>query len=81
MQQRVADAADRVGAQYHRMVSGAGHDAQVLAPVVPTGMIFVPSENGRSHSPVESTGPDQLEIGANVLLETLRGLAVDQAPG
>lgn len=75
MQQRVADAADRVGATYHRMVSGAGHDAQVMARTVPTGMIFVPSEDGRSHSPAESTSLAQLEVGANVLLEVLRDLA------
>ncbi len=74
MQQRVADAADRVGASHHRMVSGAGHDAQVMARAVPTGMIFVPSENGRSHSPAESTSLAQLEVGANVLLEVLRDL-------
>ncbi len=71
MQQRVADAADRLGVSHQRMVSGAGHDAQVMARVVPAGMIFVPSKNGRSHSPVESTAPSDLEIGANVLLETL----------
>lgn len=75
MQHRVAEGAERVGASYQLMVSGAGHDAQVLARVVPTGMIFVPSKNGRSHSPVESTAPSDLETGANVLLETLWGLA------
>lgn len=74
MQQRVADAAERIGASHHRMVSGAGHDAQVMARAVPTGMIFVPSENGRSHSPAESTSLDQLALGANVLLEVLRDL-------
>lgn len=75
MQQRVADAADRVGASHQRMVSGAGHDAQVMARAVSTGMIFVPSEDGRSHSPAESTSPAQLAVGANVLLEVLRALA------
>ncbi len=75
MVQRVADAAERVGASRHRMVSGAGHDAQVMARAVPTGMIFVPSENGRSHSPVESTSSADLEVGANVLLEVLSNLA------
>lgn len=75
MQQRVADAADRVGASHQRMVSGAGHDAQVMARAVSTGMIFVPSKDGRSHSPAESTSPAQLAVGANVLLEVLRALA------
>ena len=81
MGQRVADAADRIGASHHRMVSGAGHDAQVMARAVPTGMIFVPSENGRSHSPAESTSLAQLEVGANVLLEVLRDLSRPQPSG
>jgi N-carbamoyl-L-amino-acid hydrolase len=46
-----------------------------MARAVPTGMIFVPSENGRSHSPAESTSIAQLNVGANVLLEVLRDLA------
>jgi N-carbamoyl-L-amino-acid hydrolase len=55
--------------------SGAGHDAQNMAPLAPTGMIFVPSQGGRSHSPMEHTRFEYLEQGANVLLETLRRLA------
>ena len=81
VQQHIAAAADLLGASNHRMVSGAGHDAQVMAQIVPSAMIFVPSENGRSHSPVESTSPEHLGIGANVLLQTLISLAQDsEAP-
>ncbi len=58
-----------------RLPSGAGHDAQMLARVCPTAMIFTPSHRGLSHNPAEHTDPDDLEVGANVLLDVLRSLA------
>jgi N-carbamoyl-L-amino-acid hydrolase len=64
-----------------RMVSGAGHDAQMLARVCPTGMIFVPSHDGISHNPVEHTDPDDLVAGADVLLHTLLILTDTRGPG
>lgn len=54
-----------------RMPSGAGHDAQMLARVCPTAMVFVPSRDGLSHNVREFTAPEQLEQGANVLLQVL----------
>jgi N-carbamoyl-L-amino-acid hydrolase len=54
-----------------RMPSGAGHDAQMLARVCPTAMIFVPSVNGLSHNIAEYTEPADLERGANVLLHVI----------
>jgi N-carbamoyl-L-amino-acid hydrolase len=54
-----------------RMPSGAGHDAQMLARLCPTGMVFVPSVNGLSHNPAEHTDAADLEAGANVLLQVL----------
>jgi len=54
-----------------KMPSGAGHDAQNMARLAPTGMIFVPSVGGISHSPQEFSRPEDLEAGANVLLITL----------
>ena len=59
-----------------RMPSGAGHDAQSVALLGPVGMIFVPSRDGISHSPLEFTEPDQITAGADVLLRTL--LAIDE---
>ena len=56
------------------MVSGAGHDAQMMARICPTGMIFVPSRAGLSHCPQEFTGPEDLRCGALVLLETVLDL-------
>ena len=53
------------------MPSGAGHDAQDMAPITPTGMIFVPSRGGISHSPKEYTSPLDMANGADVLLRTI----------
>jgi beta-ureidopropionase / N-carbamoyl-L-amino-acid hydrolase len=66
--------AARLGHRVRRMPSGAGHDAQMLARLCPTGMIFVPSKSGVSHNPAEDTAPEDLEAGANVLLQVLLAL-------
>ncbi|MEO0491978.1 MAG: M20 family metallo-hydrolase [Actinomycetota bacterium] len=58
-----------------RMPSGAGHDAQMLARVCPTGMVFVPSVNGLSHNPAEFTSAADLEAGTNVVLQVMLELA------
>ncbi|MEK5278151.1 MULTISPECIES: Zn-dependent hydrolase [Paenibacillus] len=63
------------GKTYRTMVSGAGHDAQLLAPRCPTAMIFVPSRAGISHSPEEYTSPEQLAAGLEVLTAMLYELA------
>jgi N-carbamoyl-L-amino-acid hydrolase len=55
--------------------SGAFHDAQFVAPVCPSGMIFVPSRGGVSHNPAEFTAPAQLAVGTRVLARTLVALA------
>ncbi len=57
------------------MVSGAGHDAQFMARICPTAMIFIPSRNGISHSPKEFSSAEEVEAGANVLLQTALQLA------
>nr|WP_231973649.1 Zn-dependent hydrolase [Variovorax sp. HW608] len=58
-----------------RMTSGAGHDAQMMARVCPSAMIFVPSAEGISHNPREHTAPSDLLRGADVLLDVLLALA------
>lgn len=70
------EACERIGAQHRRMASGAGHDMAWFARVAPAAMIFVPSKDGRSHAPEEWTEPDEIALGAEVLLETV--LAVDR---
>jgi len=67
--------ASRLGHAPRRMTSGAGHDAQMLARICPTAMIFVPSVKGISHNPAEHTAPADLAAGANVLLQTILELA------
>ena len=67
--------ATRLGHACRPMTSGAGHDAQMLARICPTAMIFVPSVKGISHNPAEHTFPAHLAAGADVLLHTLLELA------
>ena len=67
--------AERLGLSCRRMTSGAGHDAQMMARLCPTAMVFVPSVGGISHSPAEHTHADDLTAGADVLLHTLLELA------
>ena len=58
-----------------RMTSGAAHDSQIMASITPTGLIFIPSKGGRSHTPAEWSDWQDIENGANVLLNTLYQLA------
>lgn len=71
----VEEVATGQGCSTMRLPSGAGHDAQMLARVCPTAMIFTPSHQGLSHNPAEHTDPADLEAGANVLLHTVLRLA------
>lgn len=66
--------AQEVDARVRRMPSGAGHDAQMLARICPSAMIFVPSKDGISHNPREHTEPDELVNGANVLFRVMLDL-------
>lgn len=76
MRRIIAAAADGLDLSYKVMPSGAGHDAQDMTHIAPTGMIFVPSKDGISHSPKEFTSREDMANGARVLLETV--LAIDQ---
>jgi N-carbamoyl-L-amino-acid hydrolase len=67
----VEQCASERGLSSMRMPSGAGHDAQMFARICPTAMIFTKSVNGISHNVSEFTEPDDLEAGANVLLDVL----------
>lgn len=78
----VEQTAVSLGASVRRLPAGAGHDAQMLARVCPTGMVFTPSVKGVSHNPREHTEPVDLELGANVLLQTILNLTeTDRLPG
>ena len=67
--------AHRLGHSTKRMPSGAGHDAQMLARVCPTAMVFVPSADGLSHNIAEYTRPSDVTAGANVLLQVVLAAA------
>ncbi|MFD1927245.1 Zn-dependent hydrolase [Sporosarcina siberiensis] len=69
------------GYSSHRMFSGAGHDAQYIASIIPTAMIFVPSINGKSHCEVEETTFEDCVKGADVLLETVLKLQTKLSMG
>jgi beta-ureidopropionase / N-carbamoyl-L-amino-acid hydrolase len=76
VQQTIRDAARSAGLAYLDMPSGAGHDAQNAARFTRMGMIFVPSHNGISHSPLEFTPWNEVTNGAEVLYRTI--LSLDQ---
>jgi N-carbamoyl-L-amino-acid hydrolase len=66
---------ERLGYPHIALPSGAGHDAQIVAAVAEPGMIFIPCEDGISHSPKEMIRWEDLEKGANLLLQMLIKLA------
>ena len=70
----VRAAADLCGYSSMPIVAGAGHDSVHTNDVAPTGMIFVPCEDGISHNEAENITPAQAEAGANVLLHAALGL-------
>ena len=76
IQNEIEAASKILGLSSKKMPSGAGHDAQDMALIAPTGMIFVPSNGGISHSPKEFTSAKDMANGANVLLQTI--LALDK---
>ena len=73
----VRDAAEGAGYEHRDIISGAGHDACYINRVAPTGMVFVPCEDGISHNEIESATPEDLEAGCNVLLQAMLRHAVD----
>jgi N-carbamoyl-L-amino-acid hydrolase len=62
------------GARSIRMPSGAGHDAQVLATIMPAGMLFVPSIGGVSHHWTENTEDADIVTGAEVFVDACHRL-------
>lgn len=78
IQQIIRDQADRLGLSHIDLPSGAGHDAQDMALLTPTGMIFIPSVDGISHSPQEYSTPEAIAQGTELLLNTL--LEIDRTP-
>ncbi|MDX3107931.1 Zn-dependent hydrolase [Nonomuraea angiospora] len=76
LRQAVASTCAELGLDHRIMPSGASHDAQMINNVIPSGMIFVPSRDGISHSPEEWSSPEALATGVDVLAASL--LALDR---
>jgi len=73
----VVEAAETVGCEYTRLVSGAGHDANYLNKITPTSMIFVPSVDGISHRESEFTEWEDIVTGTEVLLNAVQAKAAE----
>ncbi|MET3893299.1 hydantoinase/carbamoylase family amidase [Bosea sp. OAE506] len=64
----VENSAAELGLPIRRIISGAGHDAQMMSRICPTAMVFIPSIGGLSHNPAEFSTEQDIAAGANVLL-------------
>lgn len=71
IRRQLDDICRELGFGAKRMVSGAGHDAQMFERICKAGLLFVPSRGGISHSPLEYTAPRELAVGVLVLAELL----------
>lgn len=71
LRRRVADAVAAVGAPFAVLSSGAMHDAAFVAQVAPTALLFVPSQEGVSHAPAESSAIEHLALAAEVVATTI----------
>ena len=69
------EVADAEKIRWLEIASGATHDAMVMARRLPTGMLFIPSRNGRSHCPEEYSDPEHILGACKVMTEALRRLA------
>jgi allantoate deiminase len=67
-------ALERSGAPPHRMSSGAGHDAMIVASKMPAGMVFLRCEGGISHHPAENIREDDVAAALDAGLEFLTQL-------
>ena len=67
----ITEACTAEGRSFRKIVSGAGHDAMIVARVAPVGMLFIPCRNGVSHNPAEWASEDDIEAGAQTLLDSL----------
>ena len=73
LQDALAASVERAGVRAHRLPSGAGHDAMILAQVSDVGMLFVRcGAGGVSHNPAETITPGDVDTAAVALLDFLR---------
>lgn len=74
VRESLASAAEECGVDFCVLPSGAGHDAAHVAKIAPTGMVFVPSRSGISHSPKEWSDVEDIARGARVFASALEAL-------
>jgi N-carbamoyl-L-amino-acid hydrolase len=72
MIESLSEAAETAGVSFRRMASGAGHDAMKVAHLVPTGMLFIPCDEGISHNIAENASLKDIALGAEVMLQSIR---------
>lgn len=77
---QVVKSAEMLGYTNRKLYSGAGHDAKYMNNMAPTGMVFLPSVDGKSHVESELTLDNDIEKGANVLFDSVRQLAEMEKP-
>ena len=75
LQEYIKTSCDRNQVKWIHLISGAAHDAQQIGAIAPMAMVFVPSVNGKSHSPEELTEWRDIEVGAQVFAEALQSIA------
>ena len=63
--------AEELGHPAMPIISGAGHDACYMSRVAPTGMVFIPCEDGISHNEIENATRDDCGAGCDVLLRAM----------
>ena len=68
-----AQALADTGIAPRELVSGAGHDAMIVAGLAPVGMIFVRNRDGISHNPLESVLPGDVDLAVQALIALVRG--------
>lgn len=67
----VRKGAELMGYPAMDVTSGAGHDSVYISRIAPTGMIFIPCEDGISHNEIENATQEDIEAGCNVLLHAM----------
>jgi allantoate deiminase len=65
---KLSRAVEAVGVKARDIVSGAGHDAMVFSPIVPSAMLFIRCKDGISHNPLESVAPADADLALKALL-------------
>jgi allantoate deiminase len=79
LSREIEDAIRRTGCKPHRMVSGAGHDAMIMAEKIPSAMVFLRTPGGVSHDPAESVAVEDVGKAIRCGLQLLDQLAATPA--